>query len=194
MAEAELVAFLDTLHGVKPDDPTQCAEWSAHDLVAHLAAGSREMAELLESPTPRQTRDFVEREAPYRRMTDQKLREAFVVEGLRLVSAIERRRAPVLFTGALLTVDHIITHARSELVLHRFDLTGGDDIDRAALADPSLLDHALTVVAAMDSGVLPAATGHNADTPEARLLELWGRRPPTRWQLPSLHVDEQPVS
>src|SRR4051812_43087649 len=130
-AGAELRALLATLHHVKPDDPAQCEQWSAHDLVSHLAAGSREMAELLESPHTRPTRDFAEREEPYRRMGDGRLRRAFVVEGLRLVSAIERRRTPVVFTGAELTVDQVVTHARSELILHRFDLTGGDDIDRA---------------------------------------------------------------
>jgi len=180
-AEEELRALLSTLGSIKPDDETQCTDWSAHDLVAHLAAGSREMAELLEAPRPRPTRDLVEREGPYRAMSDRSLRRAFVAEGLRLVSAIERRNTPLLFTGAELTVDQVITHARSELVLHRFDLTGGDEIDRVALADPTLFHHAVQVVATMDAGVLPPSHGVNDDEPAARLLGIWGRRPPAHW-------------
>lgn len=139
------------------------------------------MAELLESSRPRQTRDFNEREKPYRSMSDRTLRRAFVVEGLRLVAAIERRRQPVLFTGAELSVDQVITHARSELILHRFDLTGGDHIDRAALADPGLHEHALTVVSAMDAGVLPPTPSALEDDLATRTLQIWGRRPPNDW-------------
>jgi len=176
-AETELRALLTALRDVKPDDQTQCTDWSAHDLLAHLAAGSREMAELLESPTGRETRDFVEREEPYRRMGDKKLRQAFVVEGLRLVSAIEARRDPVLFTGAELTVDQIVTHARSELVLHRFDFTGGDETDWAALADPALITHALTVVASMDAGVLPTPRQPQGRAPSLPLARTLGTPP-----------------
>ncbi len=182
-ADAELRALLTALHRVRPDDPTQCEEWSAHDLVAHLAAGSREMAELLESPTPRATREFTEREEPYRRMSDRSLRRAFVVEGLRLISAIERRRAPVEFTGATLSVNQVVAHVRSELVLHRFDLTGGDRIDRVALSDPALAKHARTVVAGMDAGVLPPTSSQVGTEPLLRTLQIWGRRAPEHWAL-----------
>ncbi len=181
-AETELRALLTTLQHVAPDDRTQIEDWSAHDLLAHLAAGSREMAELLEARVSRPTRDFAEREAPYRRLSDRRLRRAFVVEGLRLVSAIERRREPVVFTGADMTVAQIVTHARSELVLHRFDLTGGDELDRAALGDPELAEHALTVVATMDAGVLPPSPQRSHPDPAIRTLEIWGRCAPAHWQ------------
>jgi hypothetical protein len=41
-------AFMAALAEVAPDAPTACAEWSAHKLAAHVAAGAEEVAELHE--------------------------------------------------------------------------------------------------------------------------------------------------
>ncbi len=154
-AAVELRAFLLTLRHAAPDRLTQCGQWGVHELVAHLAAGALELAGLLEARTSRPTRDFSEREEPFRTLGDGALRRALVVEGLRLADAIERRSAPVMFTGRLLTVDQVITHVRSELVLHRWDITGGDDIDEHALADPALVAHVIECVQPMEPRVLP---------------------------------------
>src|SRR5262249_2219726 len=45
----EATAFLDALDRTPPDAPTACADWTAHELVAHLAAGAAEMADLTEA-------------------------------------------------------------------------------------------------------------------------------------------------
>src|SRR5580704_8383115 len=68
-ASRELEAFLRALATVSADAPTACEEWTAHELVAHLAAGSREMTRLVEARLVQgpgtdigPTRDFGERE------------------------------------------------------------------------------------------------------------------------------------
>ncbi|MGH3788727.1 MAG: maleylpyruvate isomerase N-terminal domain-containing protein [Pseudonocardiaceae bacterium] len=43
---AESRAFMAALDEVEPDAATACADWTAHDLVAHLAAGAQEKPEL----------------------------------------------------------------------------------------------------------------------------------------------------
>ena len=45
----EATAFLTAPDRTPPDAPTVCAEWTAHALVAHLAAGAAEMADLTEA-------------------------------------------------------------------------------------------------------------------------------------------------
>jgi hypothetical protein len=69
-ASAESAALLGTLGEVRPDAPTACSAWNVHDIVAHLAAGAKEHADLIEhrlSGRPeRGTRGFEERELPFR--------------------------------------------------------------------------------------------------------------------------------
>jgi uncharacterized protein (TIGR03083 family) len=65
-------AILTTLRDLASEAPTACAGWTAHHIAAHLAAGSREIADLAEDRAagrpPRPTRPFDERERPYRQM------------------------------------------------------------------------------------------------------------------------------
>jgi uncharacterized protein (TIGR03083 family) len=189
-AEKAFGALADTLTSVDPDAATACAGWSVHELVAHLAAGSAEIADLVElelaEGRTRQTRDFEEREAPYRALSPKKLRRAFFAEALRATVAVERLaaaddgRRQVMFTGVALDAPTLILHIESELVLHRWDIVGSDATSIAALSDPRLTEHALTTVAAMQPNVFaPGGPVTNVvDCPPAeRTLLLWGRRP-----------------
>ncbi|HEY1827527.1 MAG TPA: maleylpyruvate isomerase N-terminal domain-containing protein [Acidimicrobiales bacterium] len=189
-ASRELEAFLRALSSVGPDAPTACDGWSAHELVAHLAAGSKEMARLVDARLALgpgadlgPTREFEEREAPFRAMTDGRLRRQFVVEGLALTRGVLRLRrlnprATVAFTGWPMTADDLIRHGRSELILHRWDLVGSDDVSRCLLDDPALAAHAEEALARMglsEGWAAPGAdpTASTADT----LLTMWGRAP-----------------
>jgi hypothetical protein len=202
-ASVELAAFLDALATVPADAPTACTEWSAHDLVAHLAAGSEEMARLVGLRLERgpaadlgPTRDFEERERPYRALADDRLRRRFVVEGLKLTDGIVRLhdRSPgvtVPFTGWDMTAEEMIRHGRSELVLHRWDLVGSDAASLRLLDDPELLAHGRSVLRRMGLAESGAAGTDAGSGPEA-LLALWGRDP-ARWH-PSPAAATSPVT
>jgi uncharacterized protein (TIGR03083 family) len=168
-AEKAFGALADTLMSVDAHAPTACAGWSIHELTAHLAAGSAEIADLVElelaEGRTRPTRDFEEREAPYRALSPKKLRRAFFAEALRATVAVERlaaaddgRRA-VMFTGAALDAPTLILHIESELVLHRWDIVGSDATGIAALSDPRLGVHAVATVATMQPNVFPPRSG-----------------------------------
>jgi hypothetical protein len=192
-ASTELEVFLRALGATAPDAPTACSGWSAHELVAHLAAGSKEMARLVNrrlelgpdadiGPTV----PFEEREPPCRALADRVLRRMFVREGLALTDAIVRLQkagpgVTVTFTGSVLTVDDLIRHGRSELVLHRWDLVGTDATSRRLLDDPELLEHGRHVLTEMGlpEAALGPYAGQGLSTAEAILL-LWGRDPAWR--------------
>ncbi|NTY59064.1 maleylpyruvate isomerase family protein [Mycolicibacterium sphagni] len=189
-AERAFGAFTDTLLSVDPYAPTACAGWSVHDLTAHLAAGSAEIADLVElelaEGRTRPTRGFDEREAPYRALSPKKLRRSFFAEALRATVAVERLAAAddgqrrVMFTGVALDAPTLILHIESELVLHRWDIAGSDDVSIAALSDPRLAEHAVTTVAAMQPNVFASGglvTNVGDCHPAERTLLLWGRRP-----------------
>jgi uncharacterized protein (TIGR03083 family) len=162
-------ALADTLMSVDSTAPTACAEWSVHELTAHLAAGSAEIADLVElelaEGRTRSTRDFEEREAPYRSLSPVRLRDAFFTEALRANVAVQRLstadegRRRVLFTGIALDAPTLISHIESELVLHRWDIVGSDDIAIAALSDSQLAAHAAATVTAMQPNVFPLRSG-----------------------------------
>jgi Mycothiol maleylpyruvate isomerase N-terminal domain len=168
-AEKAFIAFVDTLMSVDSQTPTACAGWSVQELTAHLAAGSAEIADLVElelaGGRARPTRDFEERERPYRSLSPKKLRRAFFREALRATVAVERLstadegRRRVMFTGAALDAPTLTLHIESELVLHRWDIVGSDDTSIAALSDSRLGAHAAATVAAMQPNVFPPRSG-----------------------------------
>jgi uncharacterized protein (TIGR03083 family) len=192
-ASCELEAFLRVLGATAPDAPTACEGWSAHELVAHLAAGSKEMARLVNRRLELgpgadigPTIPFEEREPPCRALSDRVLRRMFVREGLALTDAILRLQkagpgATVTFTGSDMTVDEMVRHGRSELVLHRWDLVGSDATSRQLLDDPQLLEHGRHVLVQMglSEAALGPYAGHGLTNAEALLL-LWGRDPAWR--------------
>ncbi len=151
----EAAAFLEALEATAPDALTGCALWRAHELAAHLGAGALEIALNLEAcgegrPVPA-TRGFEEREAPYRAMEDAALRAALpraierVAEVLDTVLGAEPD-AVVPWTGRQMAVGSFVTHLRSELALHRFDLVGDDETSQSLLGQSELTDHAVTVL------------------------------------------------
>jgi len=155
----EAIAFLTTLARTAPDAPTACEGWTAHSLVAHLAAGAAEMASLAEGtlsgrPT-RETAAFDQREAPFGALDDEVLRGRLVTEALRLeqaVAALEPSGARVLFAGRTLDAAALRLHGRSEAALHRWDLAGDDAVSRELLAQPELTAHAVQTLNAMLAG------------------------------------------
>lgn len=152
----EAVAFIEALSTVAPTAPTACGEWTAHELVAHLAAGAAEMAELVEDRLAgrpgRPTRSFAERERPYRALRDEELRGRLVEEALRLNQAIAELESEsasggaVTFTGREMDVARLRMHGRSEAAVHRWDLVGNDDTGWALLGLPELTAHAVSVL------------------------------------------------
>jgi uncharacterized protein (TIGR03083 family) len=161
-------AFVETLQSIDPHQHTQCAGWTVHELTAHLAAGSAELADLIElelaAESPRPTRPFDEREAPYRALPSARLRRAFFEESLRAAVAVERlldaeESRRVCFTGVLIDVQSLVLHIESELVLHRWDLIGDDATSITALSDPRYAAHAATTVADMTPNVFPQRGG-----------------------------------
>ncbi len=151
----EAAAFLEALEVTPPDALTGCALWRAHEIAAHLGAGALEIAYNVEAygegrPVPA-TRGFAEREAPYRAMEDAKLRDALSRAIDRVAAALDavldiEPDAVVPWTGRQTVVGSFVTHLRSELALHRFDLVGDDEISQGLLGQPELTDHAVSVL------------------------------------------------
>jgi uncharacterized protein (TIGR03083 family) len=159
MAEQnEGAALMATVDDAAPSAPTACAGWTAHDIVAHLAAGSKEIADLVEEKLaglpPRPTRDFASREAPFRALAEADLRAAWSREIQRKTEAVAALAAlgpdaTFEFTGASLTAAQITTHSRSEAAIHRWDIAGEDAVSDLLLSQPELTAHAVTVLNAM---------------------------------------------
>lgn len=168
----EATALLRTLESTPPDHPTACPGWTAHELVAHLAAGAAEMAVLTEASCAgtheRPTRGFDEREAPFVALADDELRDRLFVEALRLNAAIDAMRVAgpsctVAFSGRQLTAADLDLHGRSEAALHRWDLVGSDQVSTDLLAQPELTRHAVTVLNEMLDG--------SGESPRARAAD-----------------------
>jgi uncharacterized protein (TIGR03083 family) len=160
MAFREPPALAAALEHAEPSAPTACAGWTAHDIAAHLAAGAKEMADLIEEHLagrpPRATQGYEERERPFRALDQDELLDRMVEHSRRNVAATralsERSgAASVVFTGTELTAEQLMTHARSEAAIHRWDLVGDDDVSDELLAQPELTDHAVRVLKGMPS-------------------------------------------
>src|SRR3954452_6362421 len=121
----EVGELITTLLATPPNRLTNCRGWTAHDLVAHLAAGAAEEADLIESHLARgperTTRSHAEREAPYRALADAELRDQLVMNGARLAGALEAldrdESGEVLFTGRRMSAADFAMHSRSECAI-----------------------------------------------------------------------------
>lgn len=153
-APDEAHELLTTLLSTPLHQLTGCQGWTGHELVAHLAAGADEEADLIEAQVAgrpeRATRSFDEREAPYRALADGPLRERLFEASLRLTTALQRLGSgTVRFTGWVMTAGDIALHSRSECAIHRWDLVGRDDAGWAMLRQPALTRHAASVLMSM---------------------------------------------
>lgn len=117
--------------------------------------GRKEIADLIDESVPgrasRPTRDFEEREAPFRALSHDKLLHRLVSENERKVAAwdalAQRSEDPAIeFTGTRVTVEEFKTHSRSEAAIHRWDLLGDDDAATELLAQPELTSHAVKML------------------------------------------------
>lgn len=177
---AESRAFIKALSEVRGDAPTACAEWTAHDLVAHLAAGAQEIAELIEDAIagrpPRPTRSFEEREAPFAALPDDELRQAMADMTRRKVAATQAlsglgTQAIIEFTGRPFTAEQLERHGRSEAALHRWDLVGDDGEGDALLAQPEMTRHAVDALNTLPVlAEAPATRAAQAGLHDARIV------------------------
>jgi hypothetical protein len=126
-----------------------------HDLVAHLAAGAKENADLIEDALAgrpaRATRTFAEREPAFVAMPDEQLRHQMVDQAGRKMAALQElaARGPdatYQFTGRPFTAALAQTHARSEAAIHRWDIAGDDETSMELLAAPELTSHAVEIL------------------------------------------------
>ena len=175
----EVAEFVTTLFSTPAHRLTACRGWTAHELVAHLAAGAAEEADLIEAHlagVQRPTRAFEDRELPFRARVDAELRDRLIEESVRLAAALgklaDRAGDHVLFTGRAMSPADFAMHSRSECTLHRWDLTGRDDVGWAMLAQPALTEHAMGVLTSMST--LPEAPSNRlaaaAAGPEIRAV------------------------
>jgi uncharacterized protein (TIGR03083 family) len=176
----EVGEFITTLWSTPATRLTNCRGWTAHELVAHLAAGAAEEADLIEAhlahAPQRPTRPHDERELPYRTLADGELRERLVTNAGSLASALDQlamEPSQVLFTGRAMSAADFAMHSRSECTIHRWDLVGRDDIGWQMLGQPALTKHALTVLTSMST--LPEAPanrirGHRGEGPTRLVL------------------------
>jgi hypothetical protein len=173
----EVGEFIATLLATPPHRLTACRGWTAHELVAHLAAGAAEEADIIEAHfagETRPTRNFEEREPPYRALPDADLRDRLVAEAARLAVGLEKLSQGgddrVAFTGREMSAADFANHSRSECSLHRWDLVGRDDVGWTMLSQPSLTKHAVGVLSAMST--LPEAPVNrvHADERDVRVI------------------------
>jgi Mycothiol maleylpyruvate isomerase N-terminal domain len=152
--------ILTALRALPPSAPTACAGWTAHHIAAHLAAGSKELADLAEERLAgrreRPTGEFEAREQPFRAMPYHSVLERLHHESRRKLAAYDALRARaeqaesdapgLAFTGTHMTIDELTTHAQSEATIHRSDLVGDDPLSAELLARPELTSHAIKVL------------------------------------------------
>jgi uncharacterized protein (TIGR03083 family) len=153
-SSAEAAAILAALDALPPSAPTACTGWNAHHVAAHLAAGSKETADLIEESVPgqpsRPTRGFEERETPFRALSHDKLLLSLGTQVGRKVAALGalalREDSSIDYTGTRVSVDEFTAYARSEAAIHRWDLLGDDDTGTEMLAAPDLTTHAVKML------------------------------------------------
>ncbi len=146
--------MLGALHELAGSAPTACAGWTAPYIAAHLAAGSKELADLIEEHLdgrpPRPTRGFEEREAPFFALDHDELLGRLVAQSQRKLAIYDDFAAAddptIEFTGTRVSADELATHSRSEASIHRWDLVGDDDTSTMLLSEPELTAHAVKIL------------------------------------------------
>jgi uncharacterized protein (TIGR03083 family) len=151
----ESLELMKTLADADPAAPTACSEWTVHDLIAHLAAGAKENADLIEDALAgrpvRATRSFAEREPAFVALPEEQLRQELVMQAGRKIAAVQALadrgpEAVYQFTGRPFTAALAQTHSRSEAAIHRWDIVGDDETGMELLAAPDLTRHAVEIL------------------------------------------------
>ncbi|MGH8932756.1 MAG: maleylpyruvate isomerase N-terminal domain-containing protein [Egibacteraceae bacterium] len=144
-------AFITAASSVHPSASTWCVGWSAHDLVAHVAAADAECADLIEEhlagrPT-RDTRSWEEREAPYLALPYDRLRDAVISNAARFGRAVSAMAETdtIEYTGWTMSPARLRIHSHSEAAMHRYDLVGDDPTSQELLSKPALTKDVVAV-------------------------------------------------
>lgn len=150
----EWPSFRDVVGARAPGHGTACAAWTTRDVITHQAGNAVELGRVLAAHLDRRpvpaTRGFEEREAPFRALTDDDRLAALehaIGDLCRVLErGLEEPAAWVPWTGRHMRVAWFGEHMRSELVLHRWDLVGDDDVSTRALAEPWMTTHSVEAV------------------------------------------------
>jgi predicted amidohydrolase len=155
-------ALIATASEIQSTAPTWDSGWSAHEVLAHVAASAQERANLIEEhltgQSARPTRTFEEREPPFRAMPHRDLLERLIIEAARFEAAVSALTPDdeIEYFGWHVTADRLRFHSHSEASLHRWDLVGDDPTSMRLLSDAKLATHALVVFASLPD-LLPEA-------------------------------------
>jgi Mycothiol maleylpyruvate isomerase N-terminal domain len=147
--------FRDAAAARRTDQCTACDAWTVRDVLVHQAGNAEELERVLRAhldggPVP-PTRSFEEREAPFHRLPDDGLWEALTDRIGRLARTSEQALdadgdALVPWTGRQMRAAWFGEHMREELVLHRWDIAGDDEVSDRLLAERWLTVHSVVAV------------------------------------------------
>lgn len=170
----EVAEFLAVLDSHAPGALTGCPARTAHHLAAHVAGNYREITRHVEaylSGTPlTRTRAFDEREPEFRVLTPPALMSAIATGEermrLRITELLDREPDPVLrWTNRQVHVAGFLKHSRSECAVHRWDLTGDDEVSEKLLSQAELLEHVVTFIGPVPMTARGMATGAGTGLP-----------------------------
>ena len=151
----EWEAFHDAMTARRPDQGTACEAWTVRDIAAHQAGTAEELARILRAHLDGEhvppTRSFEEREPPYRKLDDTALNRALAERIHELAVVAERAveldpDASVPWTGRHMRVRWFAEHMREELVIHRWDIVGDDDVSVRKLGERWFTEHSVIAV------------------------------------------------
>jgi uncharacterized protein (TIGR03083 family) len=177
----EWEAFQDAMTSRRPDHGTACEAWTVRDIAAHQAGTAEELARILRAHLDGEnippTRSFEEREPRYRNLDDTALERALAERINELAVVAERAMeldpdAFVPWTGRQMRVRWFAEHMREELVIHRWDITGDDDVSTRKLGERWFTEH--TVIAVGRPLLLRGYEGWSGDLPFVARLRAPG--------------------
>lgn len=179
----ETEALLDTLRETPPPALTACAEWTAHDIAAHLGAACEEVTNHVRAYADGHplttTRGFEEREAPFRELAYPRLLAALDRQETTMRTEIEavlseEPDAVLTWTRRQMRVDAFLTHLRSESAIHRWDIAGDDQTSHQLLGQYDLFKHAVTAIGSGPMTARGAAAGAAEGPPLTARLRTEG--------------------
>ena len=148
--------FLESVISHRPEQGTACAAWTVRDLVAHNAGTAEELtrtlgAHLNGSLVPPTRRPGDRGERALRELPNADLLDVLEREMLSLASVLmEAERVDqgnyVPWAGRKMRVAWFAEHMREELVLHRWDITGDEEVSTRLLNQPWVTEHSVVAV------------------------------------------------